>query len=110
MPEHVYIEDIGDHVGETVQIKGWLYNMRSSGKLHFLELRDGTGFMQGVMFEGDFDEETFEQAGHLRQETSLIVTGEVKEDDRAPFTPYELGIEDVEVVAEPTEEIGRAHV
>jgi asparaginyl-tRNA synthetase len=109
MPEHVYIEDIGDHVGETVQIKGWLYNMRSSGKLHFLELRDGTGFVQGVMFSGDFDEEEFEEAGYLRQETSVIVTGEVKEDDRAPFVPYELGIQNVDVVAEPTDEYPVTH-
>ncbi|MGM0556855.1 MAG: asparagine--tRNA ligase [Myxococcota bacterium] len=109
MPEHVYIEDIGDHVGETIQLKGWLYNMRSSGKLHFLELRDGTGFVQGVMFSGDFDEEEFEEAGHLRQETSIIVTGEVKEDERAPFVPYELGIQNVEVVAEPTDDYPVTH-
>jgi asparaginyl-tRNA synthetase len=109
MSEHVYIEDIGDHVGETIQLKGWLYNMRSSGKLHFLELRDGTGFVQGVMFSGDFDEEEFEEAGHLRQETSIIVTGEVKEDERAPFVPFELGIQNIEVVAEPTDDYPVTH-
>lgn len=109
MAEHVYIEDIADHVGESVQIKGWLYNMRSSGKLHFLELRDGTGFMQAVMFKGDVDEALFEKTGHLRQETSIIVTGEVRADERAPFVPFEMGIEDIEVVAEPTDEYPISH-
>jgi asparaginyl-tRNA synthetase len=109
MAEHVYIEDIADHVGETVTIKGWLYNMRSSGKLHFLELRDGTGFMQGVMFKGDVDEELFDKTNYLRQETSIIVTGTVKEDERAPFIPFEMGISDIEVVAEPTQEYPVTH-
>jgi asparaginyl-tRNA synthetase len=109
MAEHVYIEDIADHAGETVTIKGWLYNMRSSGKLHFLELRDGTGFMQAIMFQGDVDEELFETTKHLRQETSIIVTGTVKEDDRAPFIPFELGIENLEVVAEPTDDYPVTH-
>lgn len=109
MAEHVYIEDIADHVGETVTIKGWLYNMRSSGKLHFLELRDGTGFMQAVMFKGDVDEELFETTNHLRQETSIIVTGEVRADERAPFIPYEMGISDLEVVTEPSDEYPVTH-
>lgn len=109
MAEHVYIEDIADHVGETVTIKGWLYNMRSSGKLHFLEIRDGTGFMQGVMFKGDVDEELFDKTNYLRQETSIIVTGTVKEDERAPFIPFEMGISDIEVVAEPTDDYPVTH-
>ncbi len=109
MAEHVYIEDIADHVGESVTIKGWLYNMRSSGKLHFLELRDGTGFMQAVMFKGDVDEELFDTTNHLRQETSIIVTGEVRADDRAPFIPFEMGIQQLEVVAEPTEDYPVTH-
>ncbi|MFP4597489.1 MAG: asparagine--tRNA ligase [Persicimonas sp.] len=109
MAEHVYIEDIADHVGETVTIKGWLYNMRSSGKLHFLELRDGTGFMQAIMFQGDVDEELFERTNHLRQETSIFVTGTVKEDERAPFIPFEMGVEDLEVVAEPTDDYPVTH-
>jgi asparaginyl-tRNA synthetase len=109
MAEHVYIEDIAEHVGETITIKGWLYNMRSSGKLHFLELRDGTGFMQAVMFKGDVDEELFDKTNHLRQETSIIVTGTAKEDERAPFIPFEMGIENIEVVAEPTDEYPVTH-
>jgi asparaginyl-tRNA synthetase len=109
MAEHVYIEDIADHVGDTITIKGWLYNMRSSGKLHFLELRDGTGFMQAVMFKGDVDEELFETTNHLRQETSIKVTGTAKADDRAPFIPFEMGVEDLEVVAEPTDDYPVSH-
>ncbi len=109
MAEHVYIEDIAEHVGETVTIKGWLYNMRSSGKLHFLELRDGTGFMQGVMFKGDVDEELFDKTNHLRQESSIIVTGTIKQDERAPFIPFEMGISDLEVVTEPTDDYPVTH-
>src|SRR5690554_7564905 len=78
MAEHIYIEDIAEHVDETIKIKGWLYNSRSSGKLHFLELRDGTGFMQAVMFKGDVSPELFDATGHLRQETSVVGTGKVR--------------------------------
>ncbi len=99
---HVYIEDLASHTGERVTIKGWLYNKRSSGKLHFLQVRDGTGLVQAVMFKGDFDEETFKACDTLSQESSLVVTGLVKEDKRAPGG-FELSIENVEIVqnAEP---------
>ena len=70
---HVYIDRIGEHVGETVTIKGWLHNRRSSGKIHFLVVRDGTGFLQVVMGKNDVPEETFKAADHLSQETSIIV-------------------------------------
>jgi asparaginyl-tRNA synthetase len=110
MSEHVYINQIDEeHVGETIQLKGWLYNFRSSGSIHFLELRDGSGFMQGVMLEDDVDDELFDQTEHLHYETSVIVEGRVKEDERAPYIPYELDIEDLEVVAEPTEEYPISH-
>jgi asparaginyl-tRNA synthetase len=109
MAEHVYIEDISEHTGETIQIKGWLYNSRSSGKLHFLELRDGTGFVQGVMFQGNVSDELFEKADHLHQETAIIVEGDVKEDERAPFIPFELDINDLEVVSEPEKEYPIGH-
>ena len=99
---HVYIEDLASHTGERVTIKGWLYNKRSSGKLNFLQVRDGTGLVQAVMFKGDFDEETFKACDTLSQESSLVVTGLVKEDKRAPGG-FELSIENVEIVqnAEP---------
>ena len=103
MSEQVYIADIGSHDGEEVRLRGWLYNRRSKGKLHFLMLRDGTGIIQGVMFKGDVDEETFLKADHLRQETSLEVTGTVRADARAPGG-YEMGLTGLTVVAEPVGE------
>nr|MBA3269718.1 asparagine--tRNA ligase [Acidobacteriota bacterium] len=80
---HVYIDRIGEFVGQTVTIKGWLHNRRSSGKIHFLVVRDGTGFLQVVMGKNDVPEETFKAADHLSQESSIIVTGTVREDQRA---------------------------
>ena len=98
----VYIEDIGRHDGETVTLKGWLYNRRSSGKLHFLLLRDGTGILQCVVFKKDVTPETFALADHLPQESSLIVTGTVRRDERAPLG-YELGVTQLELVQQAEE-------
>ena len=94
---HVYIDRIGEHVGETVTIKGWLHNRRSSGKIHFLVVRDGTGFIQVVMGKNDVTPETFAAADHLAQESSVIVTGTVREDKRAKGG-YELTATSLEVV------------
>jgi asparaginyl-tRNA synthetase len=93
----VYIERIGEHVGETVTIKGWLHNRRSSGKIHFLVVRDGTGFIQVVMGKNDVPSETFAAADHLAQESSVIVTGTVREDKRAKGG-FELTATALEVV------------
>src|SRR5436190_2963359 len=82
-----YIRDLSNKVGEAVTLKGWLYNTRSSGKLVFLQLRDGTGIVQCIVFEGN-DEAVFEKAKALGQESSLIVHGTVKADDRSA-----LGVE-----------------
>ena len=79
----VYIEDLGSHVGEEVTLRGWLYNRRSSGKVHFLLVRDGTGICQCVASLGDVGAEAFAQADHLGQETSLEITGVVRADKRA---------------------------
>ena len=98
----VYIEDIGQHDGKTVTLKGWLYNRRSSGKLHFLLLRDGTGILQCVVFKKDVTPETFALADHLPQESSLIVTGTVRRDERAPLG-YELGVTQLELVQQAEE-------
>jgi asparaginyl-tRNA synthetase len=98
----VYIEDIGRHDGEVVTLKGWLYNKRSSGKLHFLQVRDGTGVIQCVVFKKDVPEEQFRLADHLPQESSLIVTGTVRRDERAPLG-YELGVTDLQVVQQAEE-------
>jgi asparaginyl-tRNA synthetase len=80
----VYIEDLGRHIGEEVTLRGWLYNRRSSGKVHFLVLRDGTGLCQCVASRADIGADAFAEADHLGQETSLEVTGLVREDKRAP--------------------------
>jgi asparaginyl-tRNA synthetase len=79
-----YIEELGGHVGEEVTLTGWLYNRRSSGKVHFLLIRDGTGVCQCVASLSDLGPEAFAAADHLGQETSLEVTGTVREDKRAP--------------------------
>jgi asparaginyl-tRNA synthetase len=94
---HVYIEDIGAHEGEEVTLKGWLHNRRSSGKIHFLIVRDGSGFIQAVMSKAAVGDEMFNVAAHLSQETSLIVTGTVRADTRAP-SGYEIDVRQIEVV------------
>jgi asparaginyl-tRNA synthetase len=94
---NVTIDTIGGHVGQAVTIKGWLHNRRSSGKIHFLVIRDGTGFLQVVMGKNDVPEETFKAADHLSQETSVVVTGTVREDKRAKGG-YELTANALEVV------------
>ena len=80
-------------------IGAWLANKRSSGKIAFLQLRDGTGFIQGVVVKAEVEEEIFKKAKSLTQETSLYVTGVVTEDERSPFG-YELQVKDVEVIHE----------
>ena len=94
---HIYIEDIGTHAGEHVTIKGWLHNRRSSGKIHFLTLRDGSGFIQAVMSKAAVGEQLFKAADHLSQETSVIVAGTVRADTRAP-SGYEIDVKQLDVV------------
>jgi len=96
---HLYIEDIGQHEGEEVTIKGWLHNRRSSGKIHFLTLRDGTGFIQAVMSKATVGEELFKTADHLSQETSVIVSGAARADARAP-SGFEIDVKGFEIVGE----------
>jgi asparaginyl-tRNA synthetase len=91
-----YINQLKDHIGEEVTLKGWLYNSRSSGKLVFLQLRDGTGIVQCVVFKGN-DEAVFEKAKSLGQESSIVVTGTVKADERSSLG-VELDVKDVEVL------------
>ena len=90
--------ELAGHVGDTVALRGWLYNKRSSGKLHFLEVRDGFGIVQCVMSKKAVDEEAFAAAGDLTQETSILVTGEVKAHPKKPGV-YELGVAALEVIA-----------
>ena len=94
-----YIEDVARHEGQAVTLRGWLHNRRSSGKIHFLTVRDGTGFIQCVMSKAAVGEEAFARADHLSQETSLIVTGNVRADARAPGG-YEVDVNSLQVVAE----------
>lgn len=94
---HTFINRIGEHVGEPVTIKGWLHNRRSSGKIHFLVVRDGTGFLQVVMGKKDVDEATFATADHLSQESAVIVTGTIRADERAAGG-YELIASALDVV------------
>jgi asparaginyl-tRNA synthetase len=93
----VAISDIGAYAGQEVTLKGWLYNKRSSGKLHFLQIRDGSGLIQAVVSKADVPADTFEAAGTLTQESSVAVTGSVRTDPRAPGG-YELAVSEVRPV------------
>ena len=99
----VTIDSLGGHVGETVTLRGWLVSRRSSGKVHFLQVRDGTGTVQCVMGKNDVTADVFARADHLPQETSLELTGEVRADKRAPLG-VELGVADLRVLHAPTDE------
>ena len=94
-----HIEDIARHEGHHVEVRGWLHNRRSGGKIHFLTVRDGTGFIQTVMSKATVGDAAFHQADHLGQETSLIVEGTVRADTRAPGG-YEMDVSRLEVVGE----------
>ncbi|QKS71129.1 asparagine--tRNA ligase [Paenalkalicoccus suaedae] len=93
------IKEIGKHVEQSVTIGGWLANKRSSGKIAFLQLRDGTGFIQGVVVKAEVGEETFKLAKELTQESSVYVTGIVRADDRAP-SGFELTVTGIELIHE----------
>jgi asparaginyl-tRNA synthetase len=95
--ERTTISEAGAHVGETVQIPGWLYNIRKSGKIVFPLLRDGTGIMQCVAVKSALPETLFETIKDLTQESSVIFTGKIRADQRAPGG-YEMDVENVEVV------------
>jgi asparaginyl-tRNA synthetase len=90
------ISDIARHEGQQVTIDGWLHNRRSSGKIHFLIVRDGTGFIQAVMSKAAVGDDAFTRADHLSQETSLSVTGTVRADTRAKGG-YEIDVASVQV-------------
>src|SRR5437660_12137603 len=81
---NVYISDLHAHEGERVTVRGWLMHHRDKKKLQFLVLRDGTGTVQAVAFQNDLSPESWEKFGDLTQESSLVVTGTVRKDERAP--------------------------
>src|SRR5829696_6814061 len=99
MTEIAYIEDIARFEGRPVRLKGWLHNRRSSGKIHFLTLRDGSGFIQAVMSKAAVGDDAFKLADHLAQETSLIVIGAARADKRAP-SGYEIDVKSFEIIGE----------
>lgn len=93
----ISISRISEYDGRAVLLQGWLHNKRSSGRLSFLQLRDGTGVVQCVLFKGDVSPALFERAAGLTQESSLRVWGVVREDVRSPLG-FEIGVTDIEVV------------
>jgi asparaginyl-tRNA synthetase len=96
------IQDIAQAEGQTVTLQGWLHNRRSSGKLHFLTVRDGSGFIQAVMSKAAVGDEAFVKADHLGQESSITVTGLVRADKRAP-SGYEIDVSGFEVISPATD-------
>ncbi len=103
MSETVYISDLAAHVGEEVTVQGWLYNKRSSGKIAFLIVRDGTGIVQAVGSKGDVGDDLWGILEGLEYEASLRVTGSVRADERAPGG-YELSIVGLELVGPSSED------
>jgi asparaginyl-tRNA synthetase len=95
----MFIEELSSYVGKDVTIHGWVYNKRSSGKIRFLIVRDGTGFLQTVFSEKDVSKDSFELADRITQESSLEVTGTVREDKRSPGG-YELIAKDLKLIQE----------
>ena len=94
----IYIKDIAKYDGQEITLQGWMYNKRSSGKLHFLQLRDGTGEIQAVVFKGYVSDEVFEAADKITQESSVEVKGTVKKHDRSKIG-YEIDATDVKVLS-----------
>ena len=106
MADIIRIEHIASYDGQEVTLRGWLQLKTGKGKLQFLRLRDGTGIIQAVVFRGNVSEEAFEAAKRVSLESSLIVTGVVKADPRAPGVPggFELDVRDLQVVQEAGED------
>lgn len=96
----ISIRDIAQYEGQEVTLRGWVYNRTDKGKLQFIQVRDGSGIVQGVAFKKELDPEQFDVAGKLTQESSIIITGTVRKDERAPGIPggYEVGIKNLQLV------------
>ena len=94
----IYINEIGNYENQEINLKAWLYNKRSSGKLHFLQLRDGTGEIQAVVFKGNVSDEVFNLADKIPQETSVEVAGTVKKHDRSKIG-FEIDVKDLKVIS-----------
>jgi asparaginyl-tRNA synthetase len=100
MPPIIRVEEIAKYTGQEVAIQGWVYNRTDKGKLVFLLVRDGSAFIQCVAFKGDLPEDIFDQLTRLPQESSVIITGPVREDKRAPGIPggYEIGVKEIKFI------------
>jgi len=101
--QRVSIAEVGTYVDSDVEIQGWLYNLRSKGKIAFLQLRDGTGRIQGVAEEGTFGADGFAKIAALRMEASVKIRGKVRKDERAP-SGYELTVTGLDVVQNPADD------
>lgn len=101
--ERSYIDELKLHVGSTVEIRGWVYHLRSSGKIKFVVVRDGTGLCQCVVFRGDAEEAAFAEFERLSQEACVSITGMVKEEGRSPGG-YELLVKSIRVLSLPDQE------
>ena len=97
MSEVVRINELSRHEGESVTLRGWLANKRSSGKIKFLIVRDGSDQVQAVLVKANVEEQVFDDADRVTQESSIIVRGKVREDKRAP-SGFELDLEDLQIV------------
>src|SRR3954462_9556700 len=93
----VRVSEVSKFENQDVEIRGWLYNKRSSGKLHFLQVRDGSGVIQAVVFKGDVDPELFAKADHLGQESAIKVRGSIRADKRSTLG-FEMSVKSLEVV------------
>lgn len=105
MAQVIRIADIADYVGQEVTIKGWVYAKTGKGRLQFVRMRDGSGQVQCVAFKKEIEPEYFEIVKGLTQESSIIITGEVRADERAAGFPsgYEIGLKTIEVIQEAAE-------
>jgi|YNPMSStandDraft_2_1061718.scaffolds.fasta_scaffold00839_9 asparaginyl-tRNA synthetase len=92
-----YIENLSQYVGQEVTLRGWVYHRTGKGKLQFIQLRDGTGVVQCVVFKGNVSEEVFNLAKDLTQESSVFIKGSVREDPRSP-SGYEIDVSDIKLV------------
>jgi asparaginyl-tRNA synthetase len=93
----IRISEISKYDGQQVRLQGWLYNKRGSGKIHFLQLRDGSGIIQCVAVKGEISDEDFEKGNQLTQESSFTVTGTVRKDARSDLG-FELGVSNIELL------------
>ena len=96
----IRVDQVTNYDDQEVTVRGWVYNRTHKGKLVFILLRDGYGFIQCVAWKPDLDETLFDQLTHIPQESSVVITGKVRADERAPGIPggYELGIKEVQII------------